>query len=486
MQEWRRREFSHSTGVRKHRSSPGTGQSSDFENMKHHHASPLPQERAWSETVPIRRLWIEPTMGMAGDMFTAALLALGAPENEVIAAMQTAAAIVGDARIEVAHETMGDSAEARRIVVNAAPRAPMPIGKAPGFLEQALRQIGVRGGYAGFAHRALAILCQAERIAHGTTDQSEVDESPAIRFTVVGTAHTPFLEKAPYQPPIGEQPATDEFFIEIRPEFAEGLVGLESFSHVFVLAYLERSPGYSMLIRPPWKTEDHRYGLFATRSPNRPSPIGLTRVRLRRVEGMCLFTDSLDLFDGTPILDIKPYVQSLDAAPDDSFGNVQVGNDGWLAGSDHLELHRRGVPHTHPGGGLLHEAQDILLDVVGAAWALQHLAVEVSRVTCIAPVRIGGGQTPLTSHGRLTVPAPATRAILEEYEIPYAAGPVDAELLTPTGAAILAALSPVFASELPETASSMQSGIGLGRRVSSRAFPNALKLYLDANPHGVR
>jgi tRNA-Thr(GGU) m(6)t(6)A37 methyltransferase TsaA len=424
-------------------------------------------------------------MGMAGDMFTAGLLALGAPEREVVAAMQAAATITGDARIEVADEKTDDGVRAIRITVDAAPRAPMPIAEAPGLLEQALRHAGVRGGYAGFAHRALALLCQADRIAHDIASGASADESPPIGLTVVGTAHTPFLEKAPYQPAAGNQSAGEEFFIEIRPEFAEGLTGLESFSHVLVLSYLERSRGYGMKLRPPWKNDDRQYGLFATRSPNRPSPIGLTRVRLHRIEGTRLITDLLDLFDGTPILDIKPYVRSIDGDPGDSFGNAEEGNDGWLAGSDHLELHRRGVPHAHPGGGFLHEAQDILVDVVGAARALQHLAVDLGGVICIAPVQVGGGLTPPTSHGRLSVPAPATRAILESYGIPYAAGPIEAELLTPTGAAILAALSPVFASELPKVTNTMESGIGLGQQVFPSALPNALKLYLDTIPHAI-
>jgi tRNA-Thr(GGU) m(6)t(6)A37 methyltransferase TsaA len=430
----------------------------------------------------IGRLWIEPMMGMAGDMFAGALLALGAPEDDVIAAMRTAASILGDAQIEIIDRAMDGGARAKRVAVSAAPRAPMPIAEAPGLLEQALRQTGVRGGYAGFAHRALAILCEVERTAHDVVGQDTTGEAASIGLTVVGTAHTPFTEKAPYQPPVESQSATDESFVEIKPEFAEALAGLDSFSHIFVLSYLERSPGYSMTVRPPWKDEDRRYGLFATRSPNRPSPIGLTRVRLQRIEGTRLFTSPLDLFDGTPILDVKPYVRSLDADPGDSFGNAEAGNDGWLAGSDHLESHRRGVPHTHPGGGLLHEAQDILVDVVGAASALQHLSVDLGCVTCLAPVRIGGGRTTSTSHGPLSVPAPATRAILERYEVPWAAGPVEAELLTPTGVAILAALSPAFASELPETRTALVAGLGLGERAFSPAFPNTLRLYLEVGP----
>ncbi|MFH1529852.1 MAG: nickel insertion protein [Pseudomonadota bacterium] len=93
-----------------------------------------------------------------------------------------------------------------------------------------------------------------------------------------------------------------------------------------------------------------------------------------------------------------------------------------------------GVAHPH-----LHEAQDILIDLAGAAWCLQRIGIEVIR--CGAPVP-GGGGTVRCSHGILDVPAPATARLLEEHAIPWAPGPVMTELLTPTGAALLAALAP--------------------------------------------
>ncbi|MBN1337147.1 MAG: tRNA (N6-threonylcarbamoyladenosine(37)-N6)-methyltransferase TrmO [Deltaproteobacteria bacterium] len=423
---------------------------------------------------------------MAGDLFTAALLGLGAPERTIVAAMRTAASALGGARIEVVRERLAEGLSARRIVVEAPPRAPLPIAEAPGLLETTLRKVDVRGGYAGFAHRALAILCQAERAAHGLARTADPGEAPAVALTVIGTAHTPYVDHAPYQPPAEDRSATAACWIDVRPELAEALAGLGTFSHVYVLSFLERSAGYSLWVRPPWRDDGRRYGLFATRSPDRPSPIGLTRVRLERIEGTRLVTGTLDLYDGTPILDIKPYVQSLDGGPGDACGEAEGGNDGWLAGSDHLEAHRRGIPHAHPGGGLLHEAQDILVDVVGAALALQHLAVDLARVACVAPVRVGGGQTPATSHGRLPVPAPATRAILETYGIPHAEGPIDEELLTPTGAALLGALSPVFVPELPPAVRTSTPGVGLGQHGSSPDRPDALWLRLEGDPPGAR
>ena len=116
---------------------------------------------------------------------------------------------------------------------------------------------------------------------------------------------------------------------------------LETFTHVFVISYLDRSHGYVLRVRPPWREDHAQYGLFATRSPNRPSPIGLTQARVLRVEGNRVITSPLDLFDGTPILDLKPLIRSPDGEPPEPQEAADVGNDGWLAGSDHLELHRR-------------------------------------------------------------------------------------------------------------------------------------------------
>lgn len=452
------------------------------------------------------RLWIEAAMGMAGDMFVAALLGLGAPEEGVLAAMRTAAELVGGPKVRVSRRKMSHRAGAWQIILEAGPRAPLPIVEAPERLERALQSAGVRGPYAGLAHRAVAILCAAERTAHGVLPLSSTRHR-GVELRIVGTAHTAYRERAPYQPPSDTALDGEDFFIEIEADLVPALDGLESFSHLLVLSHLERSPGYSLRLRPPWKDGQEQYGVFATRSPNRPSPVGLSRVRLRRIDGARLITGPIDLFDGTPIVDIKPFIQSLDGNPAEpgasrvaiairkgdplgemaatreagatqEAGAIREGaNDGWLTGSDHLELHRSGMAHSHPGGGQLHEAQDIVVDVVGAAWALQHLVVDLNSVACVAPVRVGGGLTRPSSHGQLTVPAPATRIILDRYGIAHDAGPVEAELLTPTGAAILAALSPTFLPELPPAVENSETGAGMGRREFSAEWPNVLRLF---------
>ncbi len=415
-------------------------------------------------------LVLDPVMGMSGDMFAAALIGLGAPEKGVVGALRAAGDDLGLLDAHTHLDFLPDGTLGYRLhVVVLEERPPLLLTEARRYLARSLARVGVAGEYAAFAHRALEILSAAERYVHATLPPPP--PAREVSLPVVGTAHTPYQHRAPYQPS-PEEAERDAFYIEVEPQYAPGLAALETFSHIFVISYLDRSQGFAVQLHPPWKDGDEQYGVFATRSPNRPSPLGLTRVRLLRVEGNRVYTGPLDLFDGTPVLDLKPFIRSLDGAEGES------GNDGWLAGSEHLELHRRGIPHTHPGrAGRLHEAQDIVADLTAAAWGLQSLGAPLGEVVCLAPVAVGGG-TVFTSHGRLPVPAPATQFILDEHHIPYAPGPEEVELLTPTGAAILAALSPTFApreeTSPPETD---RVGVGLGQRVFDER-PNALWLYL--------
>lgn len=421
-------------------------------------------------------LWIEAGMGMAGDMFSAALIDLGAEEEGVLGAMRVAGEMLGSVTATLQHQMLPNGSSAARIEIDGPTSETLSVADAPGVLERALRAAAIGGVYAGFAHRALAVLCQAERAAHSILAASS-GAATGASLAFIGHAHTPYVDRAPYQPTSENTAAAEAFFIDVDPCLAEALSGLDSFSHLYVVSYLERSPGYSLAVRPPWKSGASLYGLFATRSPNRPNPIGLTRVRLRRIEGARIYTGPLDLFDGTPVLDLKPYIQTLDGAPGEPVSDGDPGNDGWLAGSDHLELHRRGIPHQHPGGGQLHEARNIVVGVVGAAWALQFLRVDLGNVCCLEPVRVGGGTIESASHGRLSVPAPATQTILDGYGIPYEGGPVDVELLTPTGAAILAALSPSFVADRGALPHDARVGAGMGRRAFRSGPPNILRLH---------
>jgi len=100
-----------------------------------------------------------------------------------------------------------------------------------------------------------------------------------------------------------------EGVLRILPEFEPGLMDIEGFSHLIVLWEFDRAQGFELLASPP--SDNRTHGVFATRSPQRPNPIGLTVVELRRRDGVDLHVRGVDMLDGTPILDIKPYLSSI-------------------------------------------------------------------------------------------------------------------------------------------------------------------------------
>jgi tRNA-Thr(GGU) m(6)t(6)A37 methyltransferase TsaA len=141
-----------------------------------------------------------------------------------------------------------------------------------------------------------------------------------IRYEPIGVVHSPFtrIEGTPIQPSRAEGARAT---VEIFPKFAEGLRDLDGFSHIFLLCHLHLSTTWQPMVIPFLDTELR--GLFATRAPRRPNPIGLSVVRLLAVDGAVLSIEDIDLVDGTPVLDIKPYVGEFDDRED-----VRIG---WLA-----------------------------------------------------------------------------------------------------------------------------------------------------------
>lgn len=124
----------------------------------------------------------------------------------------------------------------------------------------------------------------------------------------IGRVHSPYTESRQVPKGLGtKHDATGT--LEILPEFEIGLKDIDGFSHLFVLWEFDRSDGFELLGKPPFDTEPH--GVFATRSPMRPNPIGLTVVELIRREGNVLHVKGVDMLDGTPILDLKPYMSSI-------------------------------------------------------------------------------------------------------------------------------------------------------------------------------
>src|SRR5215467_7847082 len=111
-----------------------------------------------------------------------------------------------------------------------------------------------------------------------------------------------------------------EGIIEIQPDLEQGLTDIEGFSHLFIIWAFHKADGCSLLGTPP--SDNRPHGVFATRSPRRPNPIGLTVVELLGRQGPALRVRGIDMLDGTPILDIKPYLSNV---PPDRLRR------GWLA-----------------------------------------------------------------------------------------------------------------------------------------------------------
>jgi len=131
------------------------------------------------------------------------------------------------------------------------------------------------------------------------------------RVRPVGFVHSPFSQTTQVPRGLGAK-HEEEGTLEILPEFEEGLRDIQGFSHLYVLWVFDQSQGYQLVGTPPCDTQPH--GVFATRSPYRPNPIGLTVVRLLACEGNCLRVQGVDMLEGTPILDIKPYLSSVPEA----------------------------------------------------------------------------------------------------------------------------------------------------------------------------
>jgi tRNA-Thr(GGU) m(6)t(6)A37 methyltransferase TsaA len=133
-------------------------------------------------------------------------------------------------------------------------------------------------------------------------------DSPAIPLVPIGVARTPFTETR--QIPKGPGARHDEEgTLVLRDDLEAGLADIDGFSHLFVLWHFDRVTEYDLVANPP--ADDRPHGVFATRSPRRPNPIGLTVVELRGRDGARLHVRGVDMLDGTPILDIKPYLSSI-------------------------------------------------------------------------------------------------------------------------------------------------------------------------------
>ena len=140
-------------------------------------------------------------------------------------------------------------------------------------------------------------------------EHSERWHNNEISFCPIGVIHSPHTEQE--NTPIQGIFNPCRGYVEVFPEFADGLRDIESFTHLFLLYYFDRATGKNLLQKPFLDGEKER-GIFAIRHFNRPNPIGLSIVQLCRVCGNILEIANVDILDGTPLLDIKPYVQQFD------------------------------------------------------------------------------------------------------------------------------------------------------------------------------
>lgn len=145
-----------------------------------------------------------------------------------------------------------------------------------------------------------------------------------ISFHPIGIVRSPFTTQAGM--PIQTVAAHNTVgTIEVAPEYAAGLKDIDGFSHLLLIVHLHQAQPGQLEVTPYLDTQPR--GIFATRSPRRPNPIGLSLVRLLRVDGATLHIGDIDLLDGTPVLDIKPYVPQFDDRP-----NARIG---WFADNIH-------------------------------------------------------------------------------------------------------------------------------------------------------
>ena len=147
-----------------------------------------------------------------------------------------------------------------------------------------------------------------------------------VVYRPIGIIHTVFRDKveAPIQ---GVFARAAKGVVEVFPEYADGLKDIEGFSHIILIYHFHLADGYSLVSMPFLEEEQH--GIFAIRHFKRPNPIGLSIVRLESVRGNKLEISEVDIIDGTPLLDIKPFVPQFDNRPD--------AKSGWL-GNPHLDM----------------------------------------------------------------------------------------------------------------------------------------------------
>jgi tRNA (adenine37-N6)-methyltransferase len=151
-----------------------------------------------------------------------------------------------------------------------------------------------------------------------------------VVYTPIGIIHSPLKDQA--GSPIQSVSAKNvEGVVEVFPPYAEGLKDIVGFSHLILIYHFHLVCKASLVVKP-YLEKRRRHGIFSTRSPSRPNSVGISTVKVERVRGARIYVRGIDMLDGTPLLDIKPYVPTFDS--------TQVERIGWYAGK------LRNLPHT--------------------------------------------------------------------------------------------------------------------------------------------
>jgi len=184
-----------------------------------------------------------------------------------------------------------------------------------------------------------AEILKTEKMQKISKKAKQTEEIMSFELKQIGIIRTPYTDNAPYQPVDNDE---GDFRIVVEPQYVRGLYKLAKFRYIYIIYFIHRiKRKLSMEAHPPW-TDGMKVGVFASRSPVRPNPIGLSIVRIKHIVDNEIHTSGLDVFDGTPLLDIKPYIKDLDAKIDANYGWIEEIGD-----REHLLLHIKGIPHDY-------------------------------------------------------------------------------------------------------------------------------------------
>ena len=141
-----------------------------------------------------------------------------------------------------------------------------------------------------------------------------------IKLTPIGKIHTPYIDDAPY---VDYEDKDGDFYIELNEAYTDGLHLLEKMNYCYILFHIHKQKKPPRMFIFPPRGKGKEVGLFATRTPNRINPIGLTVAKIKKIEENRIYTYGLDILDGTPLIDIKPYILDFDMKADANLGWIE-------------------------------------------------------------------------------------------------------------------------------------------------------------------